>query len=288
MIVRKSALIEESGRWSFRGEPYTGGAIEFLEGARMCGGVYEGGRYIGPYRSAYISGDERCGIESARDDVGDQFFIAGEVYNGFAYDFLGDICVSERLFEYGWVIAEVAYYPGGEILSVELGGEITQQYKWGVSGDLVEFMLCRNDMFMVSARFPMGELHRLTLIGDYFGRVSGFLGAIKFPVLKEKIELSVLVCSAQLSLNGSGIDAAVVKYLLDGKSAGRIKELHLDCIGCSPEMLGEVKGLDQLAEIKVFAKGEVRDAWYQWCYEFRSLHPRCKVYFNGRVVDLAH
>lgn len=66
------------------------------------------------------------GIESERDYTGEQFFWGDEIYNGFAYEFVGDICVSERLFEYGWVIAEVTYYSGGQLRSLETGGDIIQ------------------------------------------------------------------------------------------------------------------------------------------------------------------
>lgn len=286
MIIKKTALTEEAGTWVFRGAPYSGAALEFRGGELMWGGLYDNGCYIGVYHSEFISEGECVGIESECDYTGEQFFLNGEVYNGFAYEFAGEVCVSERLFEYGWIIAEVTYYSGGQLRSLEVGGDVTQQYEWYENGDLIDVMLYERDAFMMSLGFSMGRLQRLTLMGDYFGRVSTVIDFIRFPVLREKKELSELVCGSRLSLSGGGVDESAINYLLSGENLSHVKELYVDRISDSPGTLGRLRSLDQLKELRVAEDEGKRDFWRKWCAEFKALHPECDVYFNNRMIGL--
>ncbi|WP_146229527.1 hypothetical protein [Pseudomonas soli] len=286
MIIKKTALTEEFGKWAFRGLPYSGAALEFRGGELTWGGLYVNGCCTGVYRSEFISEEGGGGIESERDYTGEQFFWGDEIYNGFAYEFVGDICVSERLFEYGWVIAEVTYYSGGQLRSLETGGDIIQKYEWYESGDLIDVTLYERDYFMMSLGFSKGRLQRLTLMGDYFGRVSKIIKSIKFPVLREMKELSALVCGSRLSLSGDGVDESAIKYLLSGKNLIYVNELYVDRISDSPETLARLRTLDHLKELKVSEDEGRRDFWRKWCAEFKALHTECDVYFNNRIVGL--
>lgn len=286
MIIKKAALTEEAGTWVFRGAPYSGAALEFMDGDLMWGGLYDNGCYIGDYRSEFILEGECGGIEFERDYTGEQFFLGGEVYNGFAYEFAGEVCVSEQLFEYGWVIAEVTYYSGGQLRSLEVGEDVIQQYEWYENGDLINVMLYKRDAFMMSLGFSMSRLQRLTLMGDYFGKVSTVSNSIRFPVLREKKELSELICGSRLSLSGDGVDESAIKYLLNSENLSYVKELCVDRISDSPETLARLRTLDQLKELKVAEDEGKRDFWRKWCAEFKALHTECDVYFNNRMVGL--
>ncbi|MFR0718328.1 hypothetical protein E2H86_05045 [Pseudomonas putida] len=287
MIVKKMALVERDGTWTFRNALYSGAALEFLNGTLVSGERFDCGRYIDAYRSEFISGGGVGGVESERDYTGEQFFWRGEAYNGFAYEFSGDICVSERLFEYGWIVAEVTYYPSGKLRTVEIGEDVTQNYEWFENGDLRRVMLCQNDAFMLSLLFSRGLLERLTLMRDYFGRVPAVAEPIIFPILQAKQELSTFLCSAQFSLGGSGVDAEVVKYLLIGDSGRLVRSLHLDRVPGSPQLFEYLSALHQITELKVDAdKGNYGD-WSKWCAEFKLFHAGCNVHLNGREISQA-
>lgn len=213
-------------------------------------------------------------------------FIHGWVKE-IGFEFSGDICVSERLFEYGWIVAEVTYYPSGKLRTVEIGEDVTQNYEWFENGDLRRVMLCQNDAFMLSLLFSRGLLERLTLMRDYFGRVPAVAEPIIFPILQAKQELSTFLCSAQFSLGGSGVDAEVVKYLLIGDSGRLVRSLHLDRVPGSPQLFEYLSALHQLTELKVDAdKGNYGD-WSKWCAEVKLFHAGCNVHLNGREISQA-
>lgn len=287
MIIKKNALSNQGGLWTFRGVPYTGGVLELSSGHVVGGGMYEEGRFVDVYRSEFILGDVRNSIEMERDYTGEQFYWEGKVYNGFSYEFSGDVCVSERLYEYGWVIEEVTYFPDGQLRTVEIGEDVPQSYEWFEGGGLEAMTVHQNNAFMFSLKFSLEGLERLTLLGDYFSRLPKVIGCIRFPVLRDKAELSSLKCAGRVLLSGDGIDTAVIGYIFFGENQQRIRELELDGVNGTPELLQCLKKLQQLSVLKIVAAKHCFDWWREGCVQFQMLRPECDVYLNNRKVSLA-
>lgn len=287
MIIKKNALSNQGGLWTFRGVPYTGGVLELSSGHVVGGGMYEEGRFVDVYRSEFILGEVRNSIEMERDYTGEQFYWEGKVYNGFSYEFSGDVCVSERLYEYGWVIEEVTYFPDGQLRTVEIGEDVPQSYEWFEGGGLEAMTVHQNNAFMFSLKFSLEGLERLTLLGDYFSRLPKVIGCIRFPVLRDKAELSSLKCAGRVLLSGDGIDTAVIGYIFFGENQQRIRELELDGVNGTPELLQCLKKLQQLSVLKIVAAKHCFDWWREGCAQFQILRPECDVYLNNRKVSLA-
>lgn len=287
MIIKKNALSNQDGLWTFRGVPYTGGVLELSSGHVVGGGIYEEGRFVDVYRSEFILGEVRNGIEMERDYTGEQFYWEGKVYNGFSYEFSGDVCVSERLYEYGWVIEEVTYFPDGQLRTVEIGEDVPQSYEWFEGGGLEAMTVHQNNVFMFSLKFSLEGLERLTLLGDYFSRLPKVIGCIRFPVLRDKAELSSLKFAHRVLLSGDGIDTAVIDYIFLGENERRIRELELDGVNGTPELLQCLKNLQQLSVLKIVAAKRCFDWWREGAVQFQMLRPECDVYLNNRKVSSA-
>lgn len=286
MIIKRNAISNQGGLWTFRGVPYTGGALELSNGHVVGGGMYENGRYVDVYRSEFIVGEVRNSIEVERDYTGEQFYWGDSVYNGFSYEFSGDVCVSERLYEYGWVIEEVTYFPDGQLRTVEIGEDVPQSYEWFEGGGLEAMTVHQNNIFMFSLKFSLEGLTRLTLLGDYFSKLPQVIGCIRFPVLRDKAELSSLKCATRVSLIGDGIDKAVVDYIFMGDNERCIRELELDGVNGTPEILQCLKNYQQLSVLKVVAAKDCVGWWREGCVQFQVLRPECDVYLNNRKVSL--
>lgn len=286
MIIKKNAMSNQDGLWTFRGVPYTGGVLELSNGHVVGGDRYEDGRFVDVYRSEFILGEVRNSIEMERDYTGEQFYREGKVYNGFSYEFSGDVCVSERMYEYGWVVEEVTYFPDGQLHTVEIGEDVPQSYEWFEGGGLKAMTVHQNNAFMFSLKFSLDGLERLTLLGDYFSRLPKVVGCIKFPVLREKEGLSSLKCSERVSLGGDGIDEAVVDYLFCGDNGQYVRELELDGVNGSPALLHSLKNLQQLSALRVVAVKKCFDWWREGCVQFQKLRPQCDVYLDNRKLNL--
>lgn len=282
MIINKDAISNQGGLWTFRGVPYTGGVLELSNGHVVGGGLCEEGCYVDGYRSEFILDGVRNGIEMERDYTGEQFYWEGKVYNGFAYEFSGDVCVSERLYEYGWVIEEVTYFPGGQLRTVEIGEEVPQSYEWFEGGGLKAMTVHQNNVFMFSLKFSLEGLERLTLLGDYFSQLPKVIGRIRFPVLRDKAELSSLTCAGRVSLSGNGIDKGVVDYIFFSGNEQRVRELELEGVNGAPELLQCLKNIQQLSVLRVVADKRCFDGWREGCAQFQMLRPECDVYLNKR------
>ncbi|MCG8294011.1 hypothetical protein [Pseudomonas entomophila] len=284
MIIKENAIGNQGGLWVFRGVPYTGRVLTFANGKLVEGRVYEDGCYVDVIRSDFFLERGRDGIEIERDYTGEQFYWEGRVYDGFCYEFIGDICVSERLYEFGWVIEEVTYFSDGQLHTVEVGEEVPQSYEWFEGGGLKAMTAHQNNIFMLSLKFSLEGLERLTLMGDYFGNLPKVAEHIRFPVLRDKIEIATLRCAGQVSLNGSGIDDGVVDYLFRGENERRIQKLEFDGVNCSSALLQCLKRLEQLNDLKVVAAERGFDCWRDGCAQLQMLRPGCDVCLNGKVL----
>lgn len=72
MVIKKTALVERDGTWTFRNTLYAGAALEFHKRTLVSGERFACGRYIDAYRSDFISGGGVGCVESECGRAGEQ------------------------------------------------------------------------------------------------------------------------------------------------------------------------------------------------------------------------
>lgn len=284
MIIKTAALIKSKGVFLFRDQPYSGGVMEFYDAPVLCGRLYDSGQEVGPYQSKYIHKQSDSYIELSRDYVGDQFYLNGSAYTGFAYEFKGDICISERFIEHGWDVDEVTYYSEGQLCSIEIGEDLIQKYRWSDAGVLERFSIHKNSEFMISAEFIDSQLRFFTLTGNYFDKIPELINLVDFPFFQRKKELSSVVCGSQLYLSGDGVTNEILYFLLGSKEPLELRSLHLNNVGFSPDLIGIFVNLDLLGEIRISTAESTKEKWKAWCCGFGSKYMGRQIFLNDESI----
>lgn len=105
-------------------------------------------------------------------------------------------------------------------------------------------------------------------------------------MLCDKVELSSLKCAGRVSLSGDGVDKVVVDNVFSGGNEQRVRELELDGVNGTPELLQCLNNIKQLSVLRVAADKRCLDWWREGCVQFQMLRPECDVYLNNRKVSL--
>ncbi|RBL66370.1 hypothetical protein C3E98_037915 [Pseudomonas sp. MWU13-2625] len=79
----------------------------------------------------------------------------------------------------------------------------------------------------------------------------------------------------------------MIGYIFLGENQRRIRELELDGVNGTLELLQCLKDLQQLSVLKIVAAKHCFDWWREGCVQFQILRPECDVYLNNRKISLA-
>ena len=284
--VNSGTLSEKDGKFYYEGRVFTGVAIE-LSGCIVNRAVrYIDGSVDGPYSNEYLPAIEHHLIVDFDcldpEDEDEPLCYNEERFSGLAYDFDGDVCVGELLYENGWQGSNVTYYQSGNLESVELVDDnFSQKYYWYESGQIKRFDLFERNSFEVNLNFSEdGLISTLSINGNYFDRVGELREDVKFAIYDHKAFPKELMGGDYLYLSGSSVDEGVFESLLENDGLNNTTKLRI----CrTPLTIGSIEKVIPIKSInELYIESEI--VTLKDMQSFKLQRPDCFVEFNREEV----
>jgi len=233
MRVKVSALEFNKDKCFLNGDLFTG--VGFcVEEARVVPVVeYKSGTELDAYQSAWFCTSEKkeCLDKDALEsnDGLEPFLYEGERFSGIAYDFDGDSCVGELLFENGLISEEVSFYESGAPAFYEgVNDGLEQCISWYPDGSVKQFNIVYIGDFRADINFDeQGRLKSAVLNEDF---VVG-IGKVKEQLKYNKIDcfgfFENIVVAPYLYLSGSAVNDEFVRYIEMGSGLDDTQKVAL-------------------------------------------------------------
>ena len=286
--INLSSLTVEENRYFFNGTLFSGVAIGCIECkvkklVNISEGIYQK-PYVGDilqFPSDQPMVDFSClKEEEAGPDV--PFLYNHARFSGVAFEFDGDFCVGEYLYEDGWEQDAVSYFKSGKLAAFDLmKGGFSQKVEFYEDSQLKTIYLFERDLF--HSTFLLDKDGKVTFInieGRYFEYVKNYQKKLHYSAF-DKASFIAFECAEKIKLSGSGISDIQIQDLCEfafkGTSMLWLKNSLVTVNGL--KMLATVRGLQELnVRSEVITFEEVRT--------FKSQRPDCHVEFNGEAVTL--
>ncbi len=283
--VNSDALSVKVGKSYYEGRVFTGVAVE-LSGCIVNRAVrYIDGSVDGPYINEYLPAIEHhliVDFDCLYPEGDEPLCYNEERFSGLAYEFDGDVCVGELIYENGWQDSNVTYYKSGRLYSIELiDNDFSQKYYWYESGQIKCFDLFERNIFYVDLNFNEdGLISTLIINGEYFDRIGDIREDMKFSIYDHKTFPDELKGGDYLYLSGSSVDEDVFDSLLANDGLNHTAKLRI----CRTPLT--IESLMKLAPIKNFVELYVESEMITLkdMQSFKLQRPDCFVEFNRKEV----
>lgn len=253
--VKGNSLIVKDNKYYFKDSLFTG--ISVFLSDYVVDKILEikNGNIIGEFKDSFFptakkmnAVDYDCLTVSDDHSPDPDMMLDGVGYNGFAFVFDDDFCVTQDLYSDGRLEGTVGWYKDGtlELVDLEKNG-LFQEYEWNQDGILVAQEIYQRNNFRLSFKCDdVGRLCSLTINGNYFAEFNDIKNKLLFPTYENKDFAKDIVASSRLFVSGDGVDDEIFLPLI-GKGLKNVKELLLHRTNVSP---GSVRALSNQYNLK--------------------------------------
>lgn len=286
MVIVKEKVLSKVGEYcQYNGKLFTGVALTVLNGVITKRTEYQEGRRIGDYVNPYFLIDKGAlHIESSSmDDEFSEPCMYREVeFSGIAYTFDGDKCLSEKQYQYGWLLSEVTYDAQGDLKELEIiSDEFSQKYNWFNRDHIERFEIFEKNNFGISLVFlDTNIITGLSIDGDYFNRIADLGDKVKYHLFDDKVFSFSLVGADYLYVSGSAVDEEVFNNLLADNGLSGTTKLRICRTPLTIESLEKLISFKNIVEL--YVESEIISI--EDLKSFKSQRPDCFVEFNQEEV----
>lgn len=285
IILRENALVSEGDRISYNGENFNGALLTLRNGVVVERKFCKDGIISGVYASPYIDLDNsRSIIDSMNldDEYEEPCTYQGRLYSGVAYKFDGDVCVSEREYEGGWLITEINYRRDGTYESVDVGDdEISQKCSWYEGGNVEEFESFKRGSYRFWVKFTeKNAITTLVIEGDYFSEVEKNRKKLAIDMFSNLDSFIDLDCADYFFISGSGVNDRVFNDIISHNGLDNTSRLRISKTEITPELFNELKPFKNINNIVI--KSENVD--FGDAKKIKSKMPECYIELNNEEV----
>ncbi|RKZ40636.1 MAG: hypothetical protein DRR16_30760 [Candidatus Parabeggiatoa sp. nov. 3] len=257
--VKTASLVCQEKRFFFQDQLFSGLGFQVINGVVEKVAEYLNGVEVRDYRSEYIDYNEsricidRSFLDGEEYEDEEPFLYNKKRFSGLAYDFDGDFCVGELLFENGVGCTNVSFFHSGELAGYEESGkEIYQCFEWYKNRKLKHIDFSWLNKFMVEFNFDDQERIRTAMIpGDYFESVYRFRSQLKFHLFETKTYAAKLFAAPYFYLSGEGVDDELFNYLQSYDGFRSLAKISIDNTSLTSHCIANLKRESNLKEILI-------------------------------------
>lgn len=244
MRIRMDAMSKKDGLYLYQGQLFSG--VGFAIGDRRAVTSFQirGGVVVEPYIpgelatsvglgqrdiTGLFSEDENCPYPLEHLMQGgllEHEGVDGD-FSGVGYEFSGNHCIHETLFNKGLVAYDRWWLTNGLMRSLTIYEEIQHEYRWDISGALEQVRIRCGELFYGYFAFDDGKLKSLNLEGDFFSHLSEIAGRTDFFPIKGMQDFGVLKCAPNISLGGNRVDNHLLGLMADSGALSETGELSI-------------------------------------------------------------
>jgi len=199
-----------------------------------------------------------------------------------AYKFDGDICISEKRYEFGWLESEVNYRNNGDLESIDIGDDqLSQQCSWFEGGEIKLFQTFERDHFRFWVKFSSADrLSTIVIKGEYFNRIKEIRNKLKLNFFEDRCFVSNLNGSEYLFLSGDGVNDELFKGLASENGLNETSQLSISASQVTFSSLSELPALKSLNNLLI--ESEIIDL--NDLKKLKSKMPHCYMELNRQEV----
>ncbi|WP_137938531.1 hypothetical protein [Chitinivorax sp. B] len=201
------------------------------------------------------------------------FEYKGQLFNGIAFEFNGDICVAEKSIVDGLTVSEKAWGQAGDLIEFDgQDGGFWYQCSWYANKQVKYLKVSDRDGFELSVGLSrFGEVSSVAAEGDWRTKCREVSTEL-FP-----LDLNDLVqrrMAEKLSLSGRGVDDDLVVPLLSADCFQGMNSLLVNNVGLSDSVIVEICSHENVKEVYVRDSDCDRS---ELVTQIRLVNPRCSI-----------
>lgn len=288
--VNRDALSVDSGKFYYEGKLFTGVGFEVTDCTVNRAVKYKDGDAENTYINEHLSTTKHrpaiifdC-LEPEDEMEEEPLCYKGTRFSGLAYDFDGDLCVGELLFESGWQGSAMTYYKSGFFDSIEIiNDDCAQKYYWYELGQIKRLDLYERNSFDVNLNFNEdGLISTISIDGRYFDRIKEVREELMFCLYDHTGFTKNLSASDYLYLSGSSIDSELFSNLLKSDGLKNTTTLRIFSTPLTIENLEKLIPINNIIELDV----ESEVITLEEMQKLKSKKPNCLIGFNRKEVTI--
>lgn len=294
VLINIQELDYVEDKYYYEGSPFTG--ITYRINGEKVEDLNEvkDGVIVGLYQCKYFPVQESIPqillefIDFPGEYLDSPAFYRNEKFTGIAYELSGDqgICLAQYEFVDGVPAGSIAWYPSGEIKSLELERQgISQLFVWFSDGSLEALNLHsieRHKRLINIVLSKSKQLETLWVEEGYFKWIEQHKTDLEFHYFETENSFDNLTVSPYLSLIDRGISDSVLNSIATNDGLKGLSKITLSRTSLSEEAIVELTKVVTVAEIEL--RDSQRDL-FSIAQRIKFERPDCLVKLNNQEIE---
>jgi len=294
MLINIQELDHVADKYNYKGNPFTG-VMYRIDGEKVeILNEVRDGDIVGLHQCKYFPNEILLPhvhidyVDFPGEYLDFPALYEDEKFTGVAYEFPDDqsVCLAKYLFINGTPVGSMAWYPSGEIKSLELERQsISQLFVWFIDGSLEALNLhsVERHKRLININFNQPKkLESLWIEADYFEWIKQHNADIKFHYFETENCFNLLTVNPHLSLIDRGISDSVLNSIATNDGLNGLSKITLSRTSLSEDAIVELTKVVTVSEIEL--RDSERDL-SSIAQRIKLERPDCLVKLNNKEIE---